>query len=331
MRRGILPFWLAFSTLFLALTSCEGGTPTPRALGEPLRVSGGAFHAGALPGHPPTSDDATDVEPLPGPAITALDNANNTLRPGQVGKALSGRASPETLSVALRFADLGSGYWVVPVGNADPLQGGEVAWETMSELSWDVSPGLHPFRLVAIDGEGHAGTQREVSFCVRNVVEDNGNACHPRLAPPYAVIALRWDSDVDLDLQVRVPNGKLVGPKAPTSVPAVAGAIGKEALSDPSIGVLDRDSNASCVLDGIRQESLVFQEKPTAGLYQIYASLAAGCGASSVRFSAALYLRRDLGDGQFGQEKVLEQGGFLSAEDDLPTTPGTFVKELVLP
>lgn len=320
---------LALAALVSLHAGCDEGLTVERGLDQPLRVAGGTFHEGALPGTLPTETGAAGGEN--GPAITALDNASSSLRPGQVGKALSGRASAETFSVGLRFADLGTGYWVVPVGNADPLQQGEVVWETFSELSPTTPPGLHPMRVVAIDGAGNAGPQREASFCVRDVVEDNGNACDPSVAPPYAVISLRWDSNVDLDLVVRVPSGKLVSPKAPTSVVAVDGVIPRESLSDPTVGVLDRDSNASCVIDGVRRETLIFQEKPPSGTYAIFASLPADCGESSVRFSVGAYLRRDLGNGNFTRERVFEQGGVLSAGDPLPIVPGTFIKDLVIP
>lgn len=326
MARRPLALLSLVVTTFVGLAACDEGEERTRGLDQPIRVIGGELHAGELPGSPPVEDEALRVSPL----ITALDNANGQLRPSQVGKVLSGRASPETFSIGLRFPTIGTGYWVIPVGNADPLQNNEVSWETTSEIGATITPGLLPMRVVAIDGQGKAGTQREIQFCVASPVPDNLNACSPTSKPPYAVFGLRWDTNVDLDLQVRVPNGKLVWSKNPSSAPLVDGKIDPATLASKSTGNLDRDSNGSCLIDGVRREHLVFEEKPDPGLYQVHVGLFSPCGETSVRFEVSLYLREDLPDGTFRQNLVLTQPGSLTAETAGVPAPGLFVTELLL-
>src|SRR5438067_521851 len=92
-----------------------GGTAEPIGLSEPIRVRDGVFKLGALPPAPPAIGDV-----VPGPRILSFDNANAVIQWGQADKVLTGYATTDSYSVALRFADQGSGYWIVPVGAIDP-------------------------------------------------------------------------------------------------------------------------------------------------------------------------------------------------------------------
>ena len=130
---------------------------------------------------------------------------------------------------------------------------------------------------------------------------------------------------------MRVPNGKLVWSKNPSSVPLVDGKVDPVALADKSTGNLDRDSNGSCLIDGLRREHLVFEEKPALGLYQVHVGLFSPCGETSARFEVALYLREDLPDGTYRQNRVLTQAGTLTADTAGAPAPGLFVTELALP
>ncbi|MGC4067080.1 MAG: hypothetical protein QM784_21065 [Polyangiaceae bacterium] len=149
-------------------------------------------------------------------------------------------------------------------------------------MSDDVTPGYHDVRFVAIDKDGHAGRQIEFPLCVRSRVPDNFNACAPSANAPEAVISLRWDSNVDLDLQVVDPHGNVIDGKQTTSVP-----VGESV--DPTAGVLDRDSNAGCVIDGIRYENLVWNTTAPKGRYGIYVNLFDSCKQPVVHFEVAVY------------------------------------------
>ena len=52
---------------------------------------------------------------------------------------MTGYASVDTEAVAVRFRDLGQGYWVVPVGTPDPQNSGELAW-SMTTSFGDIVP-----------------------------------------------------------------------------------------------------------------------------------------------------------------------------------------------
>ena len=122
MRRAL--FLLAGAAL-----SC--GESTDRSVGfdEPIRVAHGEFFAGPLPGSTPGSTNLGSS-----PKITSVTLANPAVLPGQAGKKIDGRASSSATAVALRFADMGTGYWVLPTGALDAQFPGEIGWQATCDF-----------------------------------------------------------------------------------------------------------------------------------------------------------------------------------------------------
>jgi hypothetical protein len=290
---------------------CDGQT-SPSGLGEPIVVRAGAFQEGDLPGSPPLGDVEVDAGAKPeGPHVTVLDSANRVLIPGQSGKQLGGRVTDDASSVGLRFGDLGTGFWVVPLGAPDPQNPGELGWSLVYDVGHDVPPGLHPLRVAAIDDSGGAGTQKELVVCVTSAVPDNLNACDTTISPPFAVLSLGWDADVDLDLVLVTPEGKIVDPKHPSTSLAVDGGV----APGPSDGALDRDSDANCVIDGVRRENVVWQKKPRAGDYLVYARLCSACSLSAARFTASLWFAEPTGPKTWAQVERVHVSGEVRADE----------------
>jgi hypothetical protein len=283
---------LAALLALAVLAGCSSGETATLGLDEPLQVQGGSFHPGKLPGGDPIDVVPDGGAPLPSPHVNTVNSLNNILRPGQTDKALSGSVTDDSYAIGIRFQDLGTGYWVVPVGGPDPLAPESLTWSMSLSLSRAAPPGIHPMRFAAIDRNGRSGPQFELPFCITDNVPDNLNSCDPKLDPPAVVVALRWDADVDLDLVVVVPNGKVVDAKHSTTALAVDGGVTFDPATD---GAVDRDSNANCVVDGIRQENLVWQGKPDPGDYFVFAHLADACAKDSVRFTATVYVSRPKG------------------------------------
>jgi len=309
------------ASLALSLFACSG-EPGQTGLGEPLRLRGGTFKSGDLPASTAT-----------GPLVTSFETASTVVRPGQTEKGLLGRARPDAVAVALRFADLGSGYWVFPVDGPDPQNNGELVWQTVADFGADVMPGLHTLRVVAIDGAGAAGPVRDLVLCVTPPVPDNLNACDPKAKPPAAVLSLSWDTAVDLDLVIVAPDGRIVDAKHPRTVapPPPGPSTGGDAGALASAGVFDRDSNGGCVIDGVQREDLVFQTRPAPGSYLVYASLFDACGKSAVHFRFSLYESTAAAtDPKLQQlaESITKQGVLLPIEASGGARLGTFVTEV---
>ncbi|NOU32956.1 MAG: hypothetical protein HOO96_34070 [Polyangiaceae bacterium] len=318
--------WIASTLVAIAAAvSCSGERAT-LGLEEPIRVRA-TFKEGPLPGASPTT---LDGGPAALPTVTAYESASTVVRPGQAGKVLSGRTTPGAVAVAVRFADLGSGYWVLPVGGPDPQNGGELVWQADADFGIGLPPGLHPLRVVAIDALGNAGTQRDLGLCVTAAIADNLNACNPTRNPPAAVISLSWDVPADLDLVVVGPSGRVIDAKHPRTE-ADAGADAGDAGA--AVGVIDRDSNAGCRADGLARESLVFQRAPATGSYFVYVNLFDACGKGPAHFRASLVEAQLRADGvtQVPVETLVRTGTLLPAEANGGARLGTFVFEIPFP
>lgn len=317
-------------SLGLSVFACSG-EPNETGLGEPLRLRNAAFKTGALPGEPPAPAAVT-------PSITSFEAASTVVRPGQTEKSLLGRATPDAVAVALRFVDLGTGYWVLPVDGPDPQNNGELGWQVVADFGSAIPAGVHLLRVVAIDGAGHAGTQRELSVCVTPEIPDNLNACDPKLTPPAAVFSLSWDTPVDLDLVVITPDGRIVDAKHPRTVapppPGPSSGGGADAgTSAATVGVFERDSNGGCVVDGQQRENLVFQGRPPAGSYLVYANLFDACGRAPVHFRFSLHEPEATADPKVQRlvESVTKKGVLLAVDANGGSKLGTFVTEITFP
>src|ERR1043165_5880570 len=146
MRRLALA---VFTTTVFAACS---GVESKSALNEPIRVQSASFKEGHLPGNPGAK-----------PEVTALETASTVVHPRQSGKSLSGRTSPDAVAVAIAFADLGTGYWVFPVGGPDPANGGELDWSATLDFGDNIPAGKHDLAVVGIDAAGQPGSPRALS------------------------------------------------------------------------------------------------------------------------------------------------------------------------
>jgi hypothetical protein len=216
--------------------------------------------------------------------------------------------------VALRLLDLGSGYWLFPVGAPDPTAQGEYAWSARVDFAREIPSGEHELLLAALDRNGHAGAQFSSRLCFTSPLGDD-SVCDPRQAPPAAVLSLSWDAGADLDLRVITPAGKIVDAKHPsTALAADAGAAVD--VTGPGVGVLDRDSVRACVADGVQRENLIFASEPAAGSYSLYANLYDGCGLPGARFTLSVH--RAIPDADGGAARLTEtfrRSGVLLAGD----------------
>lgn len=309
------------------LVACSGETIS-QGLEQPVRVPEAQFREGPLPGLPPLSPEEIRAGAVAEtPAVTSVDITGLSIVAGEGEKTIRGRVSTDARAIALGFADDGDGYWLLPVGGPDPINNGEFTWSLTANVGGHVKPGYHTLLFAAVGADGESGRQVSSRLCVGSPIPDNLNSCDGARPPPALVVSLAWDRDVDLDLQVLSPNGKLTDAKRPST-----DLESEDHDLDPSadgVGVLDRDSNADCVIDGLRRENLVFGERPRPGRYRVYASLAKPCGQRSTRFTLSLHSQVPGQDaGTFAQlETYRASGVLLASQADGGSMRGSFVTD----
>jgi hypothetical protein len=271
---GRRPFLFALAAL---VTSCDS-EPYDVGLDEPIIAQQAELKQGALPEG--SKDAAT---------IMSLEPNFGVLRPGAVNVSLKGRTTNDAYSVAVRFEDLGSGYWVKSVGSPDPTLPDELSFDFTFQAAYDITPGNHTLVAVAFDSKGRAGPTYSIPVCVVSDLPDNQNACNPKNEPPPAIISLTWDADVDLDLVLEGPGGVRYDRSHRS-----------EFDGDTLLWGLDIDGSSGCLVDGRRRENFVFYELPEEGsTFLAYASFFDACGRSAVRFELTVYRAKREAGGRY--------------------------------
>jgi len=320
---------LGWMLLPLAVTSVAcGGETLTEGLKEPIRIGGAQFKEGALPGIAP---DVLAENPDAARGLPSLVSFSTLtiVPPGAVDRSISGTATIGSQSVGLRFADLGSGYWLLPTTNVDVLNEGEIEWGGSASYLRQPSAGKHKLLGVAFDGQGRAGAQASIDVCLQPEVPDNGNACDPTKNPPKLVVSLAWNTPVDLDLRVVVPSGKVVDAKRPST--ASKDEKGTLDLDAEGVGRILQDSNAGCDIDGQQRENLIFQDRPPPGKYLVYANLFEACDQPSVEYTLTIHSSVPADDGQFRQAETLRKSGGLQAvHANAGESLGTFVTQFAI-
>jgi hypothetical protein len=254
-------------------------------------VPGAQFVAGDLPSG------------VTGPKISLVSFPNSTLIAGQAGTSLSGDADSNAYTVSFRFASIGSGYWIVPVGPLDFTNPGQNSWSATANFSHKIVPGKYALDFVASDNAGNPGPLYTTAITFNSSMPSG-----------HVVFALTWDSNADLDLHVLSPDGTQLSPKHWFSTATVA----KQADGGwpPGVGFLDRDSNANCVEDAWREEDVSFPGDPDPGTYVFSVDEFSACGAPATNFVFKMYVD---GKEQTAQTVV---GELLAEEADGAAGPG---------
>ena len=251
----------------LALAAACGGTTPDAGLSGLLRVEGGMYFPGTLEAAPA---DAVN----PGPAVISVFNSLTTVVPGERGKPVSGTVASSATAVALGLSG-DRGYFVLLA--APPALDAPDLPTFAATLSFSADLPLGPQTLVvrAADGRGVLGAPAFVPLS--SVLSAPAGAL---------VVSLRWDTESDLDLHVVVPGGVEVWAHNINSYQLPPPGTAVDPLAWQQGGILDFDSNAGCVIDGRRQEDVVWQAAPPAGTYVVRVDTASLCGTPAARWTA---------------------------------------------
>ena len=293
--RAVLPLAMA-----AAMLGCRTTADAGVGLDAQLRVEGAQFVSGDI-------DSATPGE---GPVVVSVFNSLTAVQPGEREKPLTGTLAATATTVALGLRG-DRGYWIVVAG--PPSLDAPDLPTFMATLSFSPALPLGPLTLVAraVDAQGRFGVPSTVLL-----------ASAP-LPPPTGtlVVTLGWDTEADLDLHVLIPGGVEVWAGNINSYRLPPQGTPVDAAAWRSGGILDFDSNAGCVIDGRRQENVVWQSPPPPGSYLVRVDTASLCGAAAARWTVEV--TRD------GAPMGRAEGESLPGDPRFSKGPGSGIQALV--
>jgi hypothetical protein len=147
----------------------------------------------------------------------------------------------------------------------------------------------------------------------------------PRIAGAL-VISLDWDTEADLDLHVQLPSDGDAGvneiwSRKPSGLPF--GSAGASVDSGMQAGYLDFDSNSMCVIDGRREENVIFPTAAPNGRYIVRVDTFSLCAETTARWRVSVFTNN-------GADPVLQASGQSTDIDTrFPHGQGAGVQALV--
>jgi hypothetical protein len=282
--------------------ACLAGCQAVRAdtgLEAELRVANAQF----------TSGDLAAATPSGGPAVVTLFNSLTAVQPGEIEKPLSGTLDPTATAVALGL--LGDrGYWIVVAGPPALDAPDQPTFAATLSFSPDLPLGNLTLVARAVDAQGRFGAPSTVPLISAPPPPPSGTL----------VVSLRWDTESDLDLHVVIPDGIEIWAGNINSYRMPPPGTAVDASAWRSGGILDFDSNASCVIDGRREENVVWQSPAPPGSYLVRVDTASLCGAPAARWNVQVLLA--------GTMIAASQGESLSSDTRFSKGPGSGVLAL---
>jgi hypothetical protein len=246
--RAIAPVLLVLGAL-----SCGSSVSDDPGASSYLRVPGAAFVRGPMPSVTAGA-----------PGVASIDVVNSIIHPDMVGYPVAGALEPGATAAAVSLrGDVG--YWIVPAGLPSVATPGDPSFAATTTFSAGLVPGSYTLVVQAADDRGRYGAPRTQNLTAR---------ASPSAPTGDLVITLTWDTESDMDLHVVDPSGVEIFHGAMSDQPPPF-APQPEA---GSYGHLDWDSNANCVIDGKRQESVVWPDAPPPGAYTVRVDAASLCG-----------------------------------------------------
>jgi len=282
----------------LATGGCNAGVNGRTGLGSLMQATGATLVARTL------SSEA-DPTVADGPTVTisqfhglAFAGATNRGLMGSVkaGGATTGVQTPGR-SVALGLAD-DNIYWIVPAATANLDVGGgkDLLFSTTLSYASDIGAGRHDMVLRAVMADGRMGPPLIQAVMISDFADVQG----------ALDVRLTWNTNADLDLHVVVPVAPASppDPKAPTEIEVWANnpsSLPPRPVFDPYTpeditngGLLEFDSNGSCIIDGRRQENVVWGAAPPSGMYTVRVDAVSMCGEAEAQWQVEVFLNGTL-------------------------------------
>ena len=251
-----------------ATTSCSDGVRADAGDDAYLRLPGAQFVRGPMP-----------EGSVSGPAVAQISLVNNNIWAGLSDDPVSGALGPTATAAAVGLrGDVG--YWLVVAGVPSIATPSDPSFSAAAAFSEGIVLGSYTLVVRAVDAAGHYGLPGTQIL----VAEDS-----PTNPPPTGdlTISLTWDTESSLDLHVVDPDGAEIDWNDESSQPPES----FEPTDGGSYGYIDYDSNANCVIDGLRRDDAIWVKPPPRGQYTVRVDTASLCGQPMANWTVRVLLR----------------------------------------
>ncbi|HEY2511854.1 MAG TPA: hypothetical protein VGI39_13390 [Polyangiaceae bacterium] len=246
MRRTAL-----LGVVCLVASGCSHGVKPNTGSGAYMTIHGAQFFSGAMPAGSPN-----------GPSVDTITLVNNDIYPGFASDPIGGSLAPSATAAAIGL-DGDIGYWIVPAGVPAVATPDEPSFSATAAFSLGIVPGKYTLVVRAVDASGTFGPPS-----TQILVEEDSPTNPPSQGD--LVVTLTWDDEADLDLHVVDPNGNEIYWAGQSSFPS--------AVDGGDYGYIDVDSNANCILDGLRREDAIWPSGAPSGHYLARVDTPSLCG-----------------------------------------------------
>jgi hypothetical protein len=256
MRRIVAPATLTLlaATVSTVAASCSG-VKADTGQDAYMQVPGAQFVRGPMP-----------AGSSKGPGVVSINLVNTDVWPGLENFPIGANLEPTAMAAAVGLqGDVG--YWIRSAGVPGFTTPTLPSFSATAAFSLGIVPGTYTLVMRAVDNDGNYGVPATTTLS-----EENSPLNAP--ATGALVVTLTWDTESNLSLHVVDPNGDEIywgnqSTQPPFSFDQVDGG---------SYGHIDYDSNANCVIDGLRREDAIWPDAPPPGEYTVRVDAPSLCG-----------------------------------------------------
>lgn len=266
MRRAV-PLAFALAAAGTVAAACSEGVPADVGADAYMQVSGARFVRGPMP-----EGSAS------GPAVDQIVLVGNDIWPGLADDPISGALGPTATAAAVGLqGDVG--YWLVVAGAPSVATPMSPSFSATAAFSRGIVPGDYGLVVRAMDDAGRYGLPGA------QILAAETSPTNPPAAGDL-VVTLTWDTESNLDVSVVDPAGAEIDWIDPSSQPPFS----FEQVDGGSYGYIDYDSNANCVIDGLRREDVVWRGPPPRGTYAVRVDAPSLCGQPIANWTVRVVL-----------------------------------------
>jgi hypothetical protein len=213
-----------------------------------------------------------------GPSVRQISLTNDNIWAGLANDPLSGALDPAATAAAIGLqGDVG--YWIVLAGPPSEANPTDPTYSATLQFSEGIILGSYTLVVRGVDQDGNFGPASTQIL----VAEPSP------LNPPATgdlVVTLTWDTESNLDLHVVDPAGLDIYWGNQSSQPPFS----FDQTDGGSYGYIDYDSNAGCIIDGLRREDAIWPNPPPSGQYTVRVDAPSLCGQPDANWKVVVVL-----------------------------------------